>query len=182
MALNSLQDLLLDELRDLYSAEQQILKALPEMARASRTPRLQKTLLEHIEDTEAQIQRLENVFDDLNIRGTGRKSRAMMGLLEESADLLDEEGSSAVLDAAIIGAVQRVEHYEIAAYGCAISHADLLGLDHVVELLEVSLREEEEADERLTALAEDEINAMALAAGRWEVGNERSKDSKARRR
>lgn len=166
MTLNSLDDLLLDELRDLYHAEQQIVKSLPRMARAARTPRLQQMLLEHIEDTETQLQRLEQIFDDLNVRGTGRKSRAMMGLLDEGIDLLDEEGSSAVLDAAIIGAVQRVEHYEIAAYGCAISHADLLGLDHVVELLEHSLHEEEDADERLTALAEDEINAMALAAGR----------------
>lgn len=169
MTLNSLRDLLLSELRDLYHAEQQIAKALPQMARAAHTPALREALRDHLAETEEQIVRLERVFDRLGVRGTGRVSRAMRGLLEEGADIMhNDDGSGAVRDAALIGAAQRVEHYEMASYGTVITYAGMLGLDAVAELLEVSLREEKRADARLTRLAETRVNQLALAAGDWD--------------
>lgn len=167
MALESLPDLLLDELRDLYDAELQIVKMLPRLARAARTPMLRQALRDHLEDTEAQIERLEQVFDLLAVRGTGRRSRAMSGLLDECRDIMDDEGSAAVRDAALIVAVQRIEHFEVATYGSAITHADMIGHHRVVRLLEETLREEKRADERLSHIAESEVNQQALAAGRW---------------
>jgi ferritin-like metal-binding protein YciE len=168
MALDSLQDLLLDELRDLYHAELQIAKSLPRLARAARTPVLRNALRDHLEETEHQIERLEHVFDTLGERGTGRKSRAMMGLLDEGADIVDEEGSEVVKDAALIAAIQRVEHWEIAAYGTVITHANMLGHSRVARLLEESLREEKRADEKLTIIAEEDVNRMAIAVGEYD--------------
>jgi ferritin-like metal-binding protein YciE len=168
MALDSLRDLLLDELRDIYSAELQIAKALPGLSRAARTPALRQALRDHLAETEQQIERLERIFNGLNVRGTGRKCRAMMGLLEEGADICDVDGSDVVRDAALIGAAQRVEHHEIASYGTAITHAEMMGLDRVADLLHLSLREEKRADEMLTRLAEHEVNRMALQVGGWD--------------
>lgn len=167
MALESLQDLLLDELRDLYDAELQIAKAIPRMLKRVRTPALRNALNDHLEDTEAQVARLEQVFDHLGVRGTGRKSRAMHGLLEEGRDLLEVDGSSAVRDAALIAAIQRVEHYEIATYGTVITHAQLLGHTRTARILEQSLDEEKRADERLTRIAEEQVNRVAAEVGRY---------------
>jgi ferritin-like metal-binding protein YciE len=168
MALDSLQDLLLDELRDLYHAELQIAKALPRLAKAVRTPALRNALRDHLEETEEQILRLEQVFDQLGVRGTGRKSRAMFGLLDEGNDLMDVDGSDAVRDAALIVSIQRVEHYEIATYGTVITHAKMLGHTRIARLLEQSLDEEKKADELLTRIAEEQVNRMALAAGQYD--------------
>lgn len=167
MALDSLHELMLDELRDLYHAELQIAKSLPRIARAARTPRLREALREHQQDTERHVERLERVFDALGERGTGRRSRAMLGLLDEGLDLVDVDGSDAVRDAALISAIQRIEHYEIAAYGTVITHAGMLGHTRVARLLEESLREEKRADERLTMIAEEEVNRTAVEAGRF---------------
>lgn len=168
MSLDSLHDLFVDELRDLYHAELQIAKALPRVARSVRTPALRNVLREHLEETEHQIERLERVFDTLGERGTGRKSRAMLGLLDEAGDILEVDGSDVVRDAAIIVALQRVEHYEIATYGTVITHAGMLGYTRVARLLEESLREEKHADETLTIIAEEQVNRMAMDADRYD--------------
>lgn len=168
MALDSLQDLLLDELRDLYDAELQIAKALPRLAKRVRTPALRNALRDHLEETETQVERLEQVFDQLGVRGTGRKSRAIHGLLDEGIDLIDVDGADSVRDAALILAIQRVEHYEIATYGTVITHASMLGHSRIARLLEQSLNEEKAADERLTRIAEEQVNRIAADVGRYD--------------
>ncbi len=167
MALDTLQDLLLDELRDLYDAELQIAKTLPRLAKRARTPALRNALRDHLEETEAQVERLEEVFDQLGVRGTGRKSRAIHGLLEEGMDLVDVNGADSVRDAALIVAIQRVEHYEIAMYGTVITHASMVGHARIARILEQSLDEEKRADERLTRIAEQQVNRMAADVGRY---------------
>jgi ferritin-like metal-binding protein YciE len=163
MTLKSLDDLLVKELRDLYSAEAQIIKALPKMARAAHSPALKEALQEHLTVTEQQAKRLQEVFEMLSVSSRGPKCAAMEGLLKEGAELLEEEAEPAVRDAGIIGAAQRVEHYEIAGYGVARTFASLLGLDPIAELLQQTLDEEREADTSLTHLAETEINVAAMA-------------------
>lgn len=167
MALDSLEDLLLDELRDLYDAELQIAKVLPRLAKRVRTPALRAALADHLEETESQVARLEEVFDELGVRGTGRKSRAIHGLLDEALDLIDVDGADSVRDAALIVAIQRVEHYEIATYGTVITHAAMVGHTHVARRLEPSLQEEKQADERLTRIADEQVNRMAADVGRY---------------
>jgi ferritin-like metal-binding protein YciE len=164
MKLKTLEDLLHHELRDLYSAETQLLKALPQMARAAAHESLRTGFEQHLTQTNDHIERLQQIAGILNIKVTGLKCKAVSGLIEEGADLIHEEAESAVRDAGLIGAAQRVEHYEIAGYGTARSLAELLGHDDVARLLEDTLQEEKETDSLLTELAESAINVEAASA------------------
>ena len=162
MALDTMQELLCEELRDIYNAEQQLVKALPKLAGVVTTPSLQDALQDHLVETEGHVRRLEQVFEALGQKAAGKKCKGMEGLLEEGAEMAEQTGSELVRDAGIISAAQRVEHYEIAAYGCAITHARVLGLEDVADLLEQTLAEEKLADERLSTIAEQEVNGSAL--------------------
>ena len=168
MALASLHDLFLDELKDAYHGEKQLLKALPRMAKAAQSSALKAAFTKHLRETEGQVQRLEQVFKNLGERAIGKRCKGIEGIVEEGKDIMEEEGSEAVIDAALIAAAQRVEHYEMASYGCLITYAGLLGNREAVRLLEQTLAEEEAADEALTALGERGINQAALAAGQDE--------------
>jgi ferritin-like metal-binding protein YciE len=164
--MESLQDLLVDELKDLWSAESQLIKALPKMAKGASSPELADAFREHLEVTKVQLQRIEEVFEQLDGSPRGKKCVAMEGLIKEGAEILHEDGDEAVLDAALIAAAQKVEHYEIAAYGSAIAHAKLLGLTDVAKVLHETLAEEKATDETLTTIAESSINQQALAVAR----------------
>jgi ferritin-like metal-binding protein YciE len=164
MSLDSMHDLLLEELRDLYNAEQQLVKTLPTIADKVCTPSLREAFENHYRQTEGHIVRLERIFKGLGEKPTGKKCKGMEGLLDEGEDMLSEKGSDTVRDAGIISAAQRVEHYEIAGYGSAIAFAQLLGHHDIVTLLEETLAEEKAADEKLTAIAEEEVNQHAVAA------------------
>jgi len=164
MKLKTLQDLLHQELKDLYSAENQLVKALPKMAKAATNEELAAGFTEHLEQTKGHVERLDQIGETLGIALTGHKCKAMEGLIEEGAEMIDEDAEPSVKDAGLIGAAQRVEHYEIAGYGTARALAEKLGHDQVAELLEQTLQEEKETDEKLTELAESAINAEAESA------------------
>jgi len=161
MKLHSLQDLFVAELRDIYDAEKQLIKGLGKMARAATAPELQSVFEEHLAETKMQVQRLEAVFDRLALRARGHDCEAMEGLIEEAKDLIDTKGEDSVRDAGLICAAQKVEHYEIAAYGCLVNWANQLGFADVVPVLEETLAEEKAADLKLTELAEELVNAEA---------------------
>jgi len=161
MKLKTLEDLLIKELRDLYSAEKQIIKALPKVIKATSSAGLQAAFQEHLDVTVVQAQRLEEIFETMGISSRGPKCQAMEGLLKEADELMGEDAEPAVMDAGLIGAAQRVEHYEMAGYGVARTFARLLGHDKIADLLQQTLDEEGEADKTLTKLAESEINAEA---------------------
>jgi ferritin-like metal-binding protein YciE len=163
MSLATLEDLFLQELKDVYDAEKQILKALPKMAKAVDSDELRSALQEHHAVTETHVDRLEKVFEMLERPARGKKCAAMEGLLKEGSDLLKEDAQPAVLDAAIIGAAQKVEHYEIAAYGTLATYAKLLGYGDAKDLLGQTLEEEKQTDETLTGIASD-INEDATTA------------------
>ena len=161
MALQSLDDLLADKLKDLYSAENQILKALPKMVKAAEAPQLSQALQDHYNVTQGHVQRLEQIASNLGIRLRGKKCVGMEGLLEEGKELLQEKADPDVLDAGIIGAAQSVEHYEIAGYGTARAFAQMLGMRDAANLLQQTLDEEKEADQTLTRIAENMVNQRA---------------------
>ena len=165
MSLDSLEKLFIEELKDVYNAEKQILRALPRMARTADSPDLRQAFTKHLKETEGQVTRLERIFKELGQPARGKKCKGMEGLLEEGKEVLEEEGEAAVIDAALISAAQRVEHYEIAAYGCLRTYAQLLGHSEAEQLLQQTLEEEEAADKKLTELAESGINEAAFAAG-----------------
>src|SRR5215475_52372 len=160
MAQGSLRELYIDELRDLYNAETQLTKALPKMAKGSSNSELRQAFEEHLRQTSEHVSRLELIFEGLDEKPAGKKCLGMEGLVKEGAETLREDYEGAVMDAAIIGAAQRVEHYEIAGYGTARDFARLLGEDEHISLLEQTLGEEKETDHKLTQLAE-EINSQA---------------------
>ena len=161
MAMNSLRDLYVEQLRDLYSAENQILKALPQMAEKSSHPELKAGFEEHRVQTEEQVRRLERIFDELGEKPSGHHCKGMEGLLKEGQEMIKEKGDSDVLDAGLIAAAQRVEHYEIAGYGCVRTYARLLGLTAHADILQTTLDEEGQTDHRLTDMAERVINVDA---------------------
>ena len=140
MALKTLQDLFLDELKDVYSAEKQILKALPKMAKTAGSPDLRRAFENHLKQTEGQVARLDRIFEQVGEAPGRKKCKGMEGLLAEGSEMMEEEGERAVIDAGLISAAQRVEHYEIAAYGCLHSYAVLLGESRAATLLEETLR------------------------------------------
>jgi ferritin-like metal-binding protein YciE len=159
--LKSLDDLLVHELQDIYNAEGQILRALPKMIKAASHPELQSAFEEHLEQTEGQVERLDQVFKLLGVPAKGKKCEGMAGLLEEGKKTMEEDALPSVMDAALIAAAQKVEHYEIASYGCVCTYAEMLGYDQVHDLLGQTLDEEEATDEKLSALAENVINVDA---------------------
>ena len=165
MKLKTLDDLFIHELRDLYSAENQLVKALPKMARAATNEDLKAGFEEHLEQTKNHVARLEEIAEACGCKLAGHKCKAMEGLIAEGAELIDEDAEDAVRDAGLIGAAQRVEHYEIAGYGTARALALCLGHDDAAEILGDTLEEEKAADEKLTELAENAINAEAVAVG-----------------
>ena len=163
--LSSLDDLLVHEMQDIYHAEGQILKALPKIAKAASNPDLKTAFEEHRVQTEGHVKRLEQAFKLLGLPAKGKKCEGMAGLIEEGKKTMEQDAEPAVLDAALIAAAQRVEHYEIASYGCICTYAEMLGHDQVHDLLGQNLDEEETTDQRLTALAESVINPEAEEEG-----------------
>ncbi len=162
MKLDTLHKLFLNELRDLYHAEGQLLKALPKMAAGATSEELKKAFEDHLKETEGQVERLEEVFELLGEAPKGKVCHGMKGLVEEGSEILEEDGEDSVIDAGIIVAAQKVEHYEIAAYGSVRTFAELLGHDEVVDLLEATLDEESAANELLNKLAQEIVNPEAL--------------------
>lgn len=165
MPAETMQDLFVEEIKDLYSAENQILKALPRIIKAVQSTELEQALTEHLHVTEKHVTRLEQIAAQLGKRPGGKKCVGMEGVLKEGKEALQEMEESEVRDAAIIGGAQRVEHYEIAGYGTARAHALQLGEQDFAALLEQTLEEEKEADKTLTELAESSINEMAVEEG-----------------
>ena len=165
MALATMQDLFIEQLKDLYSAEKQLVQALPKMAKAATTPDLVQAITDHLGQTQNHVSRLEQCFEHLNASARGKRCKGMEGLIEEGKETIEEEGEGVVKDAGLIAAAQRVEHYEISGYGTAKTMASLLGLDDVADLLDETLGEEEEADKLLSAIAMDQVNPQALSLG-----------------
>jgi len=162
MKLDKLQKLYINELRDLYNAENQLLKALPKMAKAASSPELKQAFEKHLKQTKSHVERLEEVFEDINEKPKGKTCHGMKGLIEEGSEILQEEGDESVIDAGIIVAAQKVEHYEIAGYGSVRTFAELLGQERSAELLQTTLNEESETNEALNQLAEEIVNPEAL--------------------
>jgi len=169
MALESLQDLYLEQLKDLHSAEEQIIEALPKMIAQTKNPELRQGFEKHLNQTKEQLRRLDQIGQRAGQKLSGHKCKGMEGLLEEGEELMKERADSDVLDAALIAAAQRVEHYEMAGYGCARTYARLLGLNDDAKLLQQTLDEEGDTDHKLTDLAERVINIEALT-GERQVG------------
>jgi ferritin-like metal-binding protein YciE len=161
MKLTSLEDLLHDNLKDLYSAENQLVKALPKMAKASSTPQLRAGFTEHLAQTRVHVQRLEQVCKQLGVNPKGKKCAAMEGLIEEGKEMMEEDATPAVMDAGLIGAAQRVEHYEMAGYGCVRTWAEQLGHRAEAALLQKTYEEEKATDEKLSHLAKEVVNQEA---------------------
>jgi ferritin-like metal-binding protein YciE len=159
---NPLEELLIDELKDLYSAESQIIKALPKMAKAANSPDLRRAFERHLEETRNHVERLDQIGEELEAKMTGKKCHGMEGLIEEGKEIMSEDLEENALDAGLIGAAQKVEHYEIAAYGTARAHAEMLGYTKVARLLQQTLNEEGATDKKLTQLAENIINVEAV--------------------
>jgi ferritin-like metal-binding protein YciE len=161
---NPLEELLVDELKDIYSAENQIIKALPRMAKAATSPELRRAFERHLEETRRQVERLDQIGQTLDIKLTGKKCKGMEGLIEEGKEIMEEDFDDNAIDAGLIGAAQKVEHYEIAAYGTARTHAEMLGYSKAAKLLQQTLDEEGATDKKLTQLAESIINVEAAHA------------------
>ncbi len=163
--MKNLDDLFEHEIKDLYSAEKQLLKALPKMAKEANDPRLKKIFEKHLEETQGQLERLETLAKGLNIKPTGHKCKAMEGLIEEGKGMIDEEAEPDTKDAGLIASAQRVEHYEISGYGTAAHFAQRLGHTEAFRLLSKTLAEEQSADTKLNELAKRSINQKALIEG-----------------
>jgi ferritin-like metal-binding protein YciE len=162
--MESLKELLNEELRDLYDAEKQLVKALPKFAKAASNEELKQAFQEHLEITKSHVQRLEQVFDMLGQKPKSKPCAAMKGLLEEGQEILNEDASESLLDTAMIGAAQKVEHYEISGYGTVRTLAEKIGMPQAAELLEQTLDEEKEADEKLTEIAGRVLDEASAAA------------------
>ena len=165
LKLDSLRDLMVEELRDLYSAETQLLDALPKMAEAASSNQLKSAFSDHLEETRQHVSRLERIFQQIGEKSSGETCEAMKGLIKEGEILVKAQGEADIRDAGLIGAAQRVEHYEIADYGTARSLARRLGESQIAETLQQTLNEEAEADKKLTSIAESQVNVAASASG-----------------
>jgi len=174
---HTMYDLFVQELKDLYNAENQLVKALPKMAKAAKDPELQKAFQNHLKETMNQVSRLEQICSNMDISPKGKKCKAMEGLILEGKEALDEFEDDAVRDAALIAAAQRVEHYEMAGYGCARTFAKLLGNDEAASLLQETLDEEGNADKLLTSIAE---NINVEAAENDQAGDEEDAEGEER--
>ena len=164
MSVKTMQDLLIDELKDLYSAEKQIVRALPKLAKAATSPDLKQALTNHLKETEAQVTRLEQIAEMVSKKLTGKTCVGMKGVLEEGSEVLEDTDKGTVRDAALIAAAQRVEHYEMAGYGSAREFAKMLGLSEVASSLDETLDEEKAADKLLSGIAK-QVNATAKREG-----------------
>ena len=167
-SMESLNDLLQDELRDIYDAEKQLTKALPKMAKKATAEELKEAFEEHLRQTEEHVERLEQAFEHLGIPAKGKKCKGMQNLIAEGEDMIGDAEEDAVRDAVMIASAQKVEHYEIAAYGTLRTWANMLGQDDVASLFEQTLEEEKETDQKLTELAEGFINQAAAEEGEEE--------------
>ncbi len=165
MEMESLRDLFVDQLKDIYSAETQITKALPKLTKAASSTELQNAFRMHLDQTQNQIKRLDEIFNNLGKNPKGKKCKGMEGLIEEGADMMKEDATPEVMDAGLIAAAQRVEHYEISAYGTARAYARMLGDERSASLLNQTLEEESQTDEKLNQLAEGQINIKAQEKG-----------------
>jgi ferritin-like metal-binding protein YciE len=179
MEMNSIEALLVEQLRDLYSAEGQLLKALPKMARKASDPTLREAFEAHTEETQVHVERLQEIGEALGIKLGGHKCKAMEGLVEEGSEVLEMEGDDAVIDAALIAAAQRVEHYEISAYGTARTLAERVGEQQLAESLQQTLDEEYATDDKLTEICEGELLANApMRSGKNGEGRETGSNSR----
>jgi ferritin-like metal-binding protein YciE len=161
MSADNLREALVEEIKDLYNAEKQLVKALPKMAKGAESDELRDAFETHLEETEGQVTRLERVFELLDEKPRGKHCAGMAGIVEEGSEKLQEDIEGSVLDAVLIASAQKVEHYEISAYGTAIAWAEALGLSEVAQVLNETLEEEKAADEKLSAMAETGINQAA---------------------
>ena len=177
----ALKELYIDELKDIYNAENQLVKALPKMAKAATSDELRTGFEEHLEQTRGHVQRLEQIFKELGAKPSGKKCKGMEGLVAEGQEMMGEDFEDDVMDAALISAAQRVEHYEIAAYGTVRTYAELLGEDTAMQLLEQTLEEEKETDQKLTDMA-SEINVKAMGQGSAEASEEDEEEVPARKK
>jgi ferritin-like metal-binding protein YciE len=177
----ALKELYIDELKDIYNAENQLVKALPKMAKTANSEELRTGFEEHLEQTRGHVQRLEQIFKELGEKPSGKKCKGMEGLLAEGQEIMGEDFEDDVMDAALISAAQRVEHYEIAAYGTVRTYAELLGEDTAVQLLEQTLEEEKETDQKLTDMA-GEINVKALGESSEEGSQEDEEEAPMRKK
>jgi ferritin-like metal-binding protein YciE len=168
---NALKDLYIDELKDIYDAENRLVKALPKLAKAATSDDLRAGFEAHLEQTRGHVERLKEIFEGLGEKPTGKKCAGMMGLVKEGEEIMDEDFEGEVMDAALISAAQRVEHYEIAAYGCVAAWAELLGEEEAQALLEQTLQEEKDTDQKLTELSE-QINVEATSESGEDEGEE----------
>ena len=164
MQMENLQDLLKEDLKDVLHAENQIIKALPKMIKTASNPQLQQAFQMHLEETKGHVNRLEEVMGILGMPVKGKTCKAMQGIIEEGKEVMGEDAEDDVMDAALIGAAQKVEHYEIATYGTLCTYAELLGLRDAKRLLGQNLEEEKRTDAKLTQLAESVINVEAADA------------------
>ncbi|HLK17856.1 MAG TPA: ferritin-like domain-containing protein [Bryobacteraceae bacterium] len=161
MKIENLEDLFVEQIEDLYDAEQRLVKTLPKMAEASTSPQLRQAFESHLEETKGHVRRLEQVFQALRKKPKGQTCDAMKGLIEEGDDMISNTEQSPLRDAGLIAAANRVEHYEIAAYGSVLSFAKTLGVQEALSLLDATLTEEKKADEKLTQIAETSVNESA---------------------
>jgi ferritin-like metal-binding protein YciE len=164
MKLNSLHELFITELRDLYDAENQLVKALPKMADKASYPQLKDAILEHLEQTRGHVRRLEECFESIGEPVKSEKYEGIRGIIDEGDDMAKKSGEAAAIDAGIIASAQKVEHYEIAAYGTVCTYAEMMGHQQAVQLLRQTLDEEKMADKKLTSIAEGVINVDAVRA------------------
>jgi len=170
MQIDNLEKLFVEQLKDVYNAEKQITRALPRMSKAATDEDLKGAFDQHLRETEKQVERLERIFKDLGKNPQGKRCAGMEGLIEEAKELLNEDVDEEVLDAGLIASAQKVEHYEMAAYGCLKTYARLLGNSDAEQLLEETLNEEKNADQLLTEIAERSINVEAMEAGTGDAG------------
>jgi ferritin-like metal-binding protein YciE len=177
----ALKELYIDELKDIYNAENQLVKALPKMAKAANSEELRTGFEEHLDQTRGHVQRLEQIFKELGEKPSGKKCKGMEGLVAEGQEMMGEDFEDDVMDAALISVAQRVEHYEIAAYGTVRTYAELLGEDTAVQLLEQTLEEEKETDQKLTDMA-SEINVRAMGEGSEQRSSEDEEEAPVRKK
>lgn len=184
MSLDSLEKLFIEELKDVYNAEKQLVRALPKMAKAAESEELQQAFTKHLKETEGHVQRLEQIFQQVGQSARGKTCKGMQGLIEEGKEVIEKEGEGPVIDAALIASAQRVEHYEIAAYGTVCEYARIMGHTEALQLLEQTLEEEKNADQLLSRLAEGGINALAERDGQGDMNGDdaESKTPSTRRR
>jgi ferritin-like metal-binding protein YciE len=179
MAIHSMQDLLVEELRELVDAEKQASRAYPKLMKAVSSERLRKALDEHNNETKEQSERLNQIFEELDIRARGKACEAVRGLIEDAHDLIEKDMPSELLDVAVAAAAQKLAHLEIAAYGSARAHAEALGLDKVAQLLKETLGEEKAIDQRLNEIATQEVNSMAIKGEKAEEEKEEKPEAAA---